>query len=135
VGSGSLTTIYGPYDKNSRLTQLIFTAGSNSLGQINYTLDADGRVTGASGALANLNLPQSEGPKTYSNTNQITSWNGTTATSDSATNLTKDPLVTDVRWLRASQAKAAPVVGYQRTARLAAVLQNKMLNSILKSGL
>ncbi|MBF6570938.1 MAG: RHS repeat protein [Candidatus Binataceae bacterium] len=88
---GSVTTTYGPYDKDSQLTQLSYTAGSNSLGQINYTYDADGRLTGASNSLASLNVPATEGPNYYSSTNQVTSWNGTVATSDSASNLTTDP--------------------------------------------
>jgi RHS repeat-associated protein len=50
------------------------------------------RSLGIFGSLASLNLPQSEGPNYYSNTNQITSWNGRTAAADSASNLTTDPV-------------------------------------------
>ena len=56
--------------KSHALTSLSYS----SLGQLGYSYDNDGRVTSESGSLAAINLPQSEGPNTYSNTNQITSW-------------------------------------------------------------
>jgi hypothetical protein len=49
-------------------------------------------VTSDSGSLASLNLPLSERPNTYSNTNQIATWNTHSATTDSASSLTTDPV-------------------------------------------
>lgn len=92
---GSVTTGY-VYDYDSRLTSLSYNG--NSLGQISYNYDNDGRVTSEGGSLASLNLPQSEGTTTntankYSTINQILSWNGSMPTlPDYAGNLTEDPV-------------------------------------------
>jgi hypothetical protein len=49
-------------------------------------------VTSESGSLAALNLPHSEGPNTYSPTNQIVTWNnGHAAGTDAASNIITDP--------------------------------------------
>jgi hypothetical protein len=81
------------YDSDSRPTQLSYSAGGNSLGQINYTYDNDSRVTSETGSLASLNLPASVSNNAYYNTNQIQKWNGATptATPDPANNLMADP--------------------------------------------
>jgi RHS repeat-associated protein len=84
---GSVITSYG-YDADSELTSLSF---NNSLGDLGYSYDNDGRMTAETGSLASLALPQPEGPNTYSSTNQILTWNGQSATMDSASNLTMDP--------------------------------------------
>jgi hypothetical protein len=57
-----------------------------------YSYDNDSRVTGESGSLAGINLPQSVSNNTYTNTNQIQDWNKLAATMDSASNLTYDPV-------------------------------------------
>jgi YD repeat-containing protein len=83
------------YDADSRLTSLSFTTpGNNSLGQLAYNYDNDSRLTSESGSPASLNLPQTEGPNVYTNTNQIQSWNSQAATMDKAGNLTSDPTST-----------------------------------------
>jgi len=92
--NNAVTTTYG-YDTDSRLTSLSFTTpGNNSLGQLGYNYDNDSRLSSETGSLASLNLPQTEGPNVYSNTNQIQSWNSQPATMDSAGNLTSDPTST-----------------------------------------
>ncbi|MBF6570931.1 MAG: RHS repeat-associated core domain-containing protein [Candidatus Binataceae bacterium] len=90
---GSVTTSYGPYDADSRLPTMTFTANGNSLGQLTYTYDDDSRVIGEGGSLASLNLPASEGPNTYYGTNQILKWNGLIPANgpDQANNLIEDP--------------------------------------------
>jgi RHS repeat-associated protein len=92
--TGAVVTTYG-YDADSQLTSLSF---NNSLGQIGYNYDSDGRVTSESGSLASLNLPQTEGPNSYSVINQITNWGGATVTSDSAGNLTSDASGQSFAW-------------------------------------
>ncbi len=86
--AGSVTTTYG-YDADSQLTSLSFNNGA--LGQLGYNYDNDGRVTSETGSLASLNLQQSEGPNTYSSTNQIQTWNTHPAATDAASNITTDP--------------------------------------------
>jgi RHS repeat-associated protein len=92
---GSVTTSYVPYDHDSRPTNLSYTAGGNSLGQLTYTYDNDSRVTAEGGNLASINLPSAANPNTFYNTNQLESWNSLTPISpppDKANNLQGDPI-------------------------------------------
>jgi RHS repeat-associated protein len=108
---GSVTTGYF-YDYDSRLTSLSYNG--NSLGQITYNYDNDGRVTSEGDSLASLNLPQTEGANTantYSFINQITSWNGfAPSVPDFAGNLTEDP-VTKAQYFWDSRNQLSSITG------------------------
>jgi RHS repeat-associated protein len=90
----NVTTSYS-YDPNSeRLSSISYASTQNpSLGSLTYSYDADGRIIGktGTGGFAATNLPVAEGPATYTNANQIKTWNGTTPIVDQANNLKTDP--------------------------------------------
>jgi RHS repeat-associated protein len=79
------------YDADSRVGQISYAANGTSLGNLTYSYDADGRITGKGGSLAAVNLPSSVSGNLYNVANQVTKWNGVSASSDLAHNLTLDP--------------------------------------------
>jgi hypothetical protein len=90
---------YG-YDADSRVTSITYgysTSGSCSnpptnLGNLTYTYDADSRIIGVGGSLAALNLPPpTTSNATYTNRNQVNTWNGVSAASGYRDDLTTDP--------------------------------------------
>lgn len=102
VAANAVQTLYA-YDSDSRPCALYYgssaiglSSGTCSgvtgtvLGNLTYSYDADSRVIGQDGTFARTNFPPLVSAA-YSNTNQITTWNGATANSDPASNLTHDP--------------------------------------------
>jgi len=79
------------YDAASRVTGVNYTQGSNSLGNLAYTYDANGQRTSTDGSLATSTLPPvSFAASQYNADNQLTSFNGTALTYDANGNLTND---------------------------------------------
>lgn len=79
------------YDADSRVSQISYAANGTSLGNLTYSYGADGRITGKGGSLAAVNLPAAVSGNLYDATNQVTKWNGVSASSDKADNLILDP--------------------------------------------
>ena len=86
---GAVTTTYG-YDNDSRLTSLAYKFNSNTLGNLAYSYDGDSRVIGVTGSMARTSLPPLA-TATYSNTEQLASWNSVSSAYDPASNITKNP--------------------------------------------
>ena len=80
---------YG-YDTDSRLTGITYKLGSQTLGMLTYSYDANGQRTALGGTWARTNLPTALTSATYDNANQIATFGGTTFTYDSNGNLTSD---------------------------------------------
>ncbi len=95
-GVGSTVTTNYSYDPASeRLSGLTYASTQNpSLGNLNYSYDADGRVIGKSGSFAILSLPFASGqPALYASTNQIQTWtNGVSPMVDANRSLKTDPV-------------------------------------------
>jgi RHS repeat-associated protein len=92
----NVTSSYAYDPTTERLSSISYASTQNpSLGSLNYSYDADGRITGKSGSFGTVNLPAAEGPNTYSPpfTNQLETWKGNSGTQppDSANNLKSDP--------------------------------------------
>jgi YD repeat-containing protein len=72
------------YYVDSHLKDLTWTqSGGTQIGNLHYTYDAAGRVTGKSGTMANTNLPTAiVVPNTFNADNEMTSFNGQPMTYD-----------------------------------------------------
>jgi RHS repeat-associated protein len=84
-------TVAYTYDGDSHVKSITYSStGGGSLGNLTYGYDANGRVVTMDGSLAGVRIPA---PMTasYDGSNQLASWNGITASSDSRGNLTYDP--------------------------------------------
>jgi RHS repeat-associated protein len=80
------------YYADSHLKDLTWTqSGGTQIGNLHYTYDAAGRVTGKSGTMANTNLPTAiVVPNTFNADNEMTSFNGQAMSYDANGNLTND---------------------------------------------
>lgn len=78
------------YDQNSRATGMTWTLGSNQVGNLGYSYDADGRVTAKIGSFARTNLPQAVAGNTFNAANETTGFNGTALSYDLNGNLIGD---------------------------------------------
>ncbi|MGO9455141.1 MAG: RHS repeat-associated core domain-containing protein, partial [Candidatus Binataceae bacterium] len=94
----TVTTNYSYDDPLSeRLTGITYASTQNSsLGNLTYSYDADGRVTGKAGSFATFILPASwSGTASYLSTNQIhTWWNNISPSFNNNEGLTSDPVST-----------------------------------------
>lgn len=80
---------YG-YDSGSQLTGMTYTLGVNTLGNLAYTYDTNGRRSSLGGTWARTNLPTALASATYDAANQLTQWGTTTLTHDANGNMTND---------------------------------------------
>ncbi len=80
---------YG-YDTDSRLTGITYKLGTQTLGTLTYSYDANGQRTPVGGTWARTNLPAALTSAAYDNANQIATFGGTAFTYDSNGNLTSD---------------------------------------------
>ncbi len=80
---------YG-YDTDSRLTGITYKLGTQTLGTLTYSYDANGQRTAVGGTWARTNLPAALTSATYDNANQIATFGGTAFTYDANGNLTGD---------------------------------------------
>ena len=80
---------YG-YDAASRVTSITYTQGANTLGNLTYVYDANGRRVGMGGTLARVNLPAAVVSASYNANNQLAQWGATTMTYDLNGNLSND---------------------------------------------
>src|SRR5229473_5704965 len=87
--ANSLTLNYG-YDAASQLTGISYTLGSNTLGNLTYAYDLEGRRTGVGGSYARTGTPQAASAASYNVNNQLTQWKGASLTYDANGNLTSD---------------------------------------------
>jgi RHS repeat-associated protein len=79
------------YDNANELTSITYTNGATTLGDVQYTYDAAGRISTRSGTLFKSVLPTATtATAVYNADNQLTSWNGATASYDLNGNLTGD---------------------------------------------
>ena len=88
-----VSAAYG-YDAASRVTSITYTQGSNTLGNLPYAYDANGRRTSTGGSLAQVNLPSAVASATYNANNQVTQWGSTSPTYDLNGNLVNDGTTT-----------------------------------------
>lgn len=77
------------YDTNSNLTGISYTQGSNTLGNLSYGYDANGRRISVGGSFARTN-PMPTNSSTVDVANRLTTFNGATLTYDVNGNLTND---------------------------------------------
>ena len=82
-----VTVAYG-YDSASQLTSVVYSAGATTLGDLQYSYDADGNVTSVGGTWARVALPAALTSATYDDANQLTNWSGTTVSYDANGNMT-----------------------------------------------
>jgi len=68
-----ITTSYS-YDNASQLTGLTYAKGSNTLGNLTYGYDLNGRRTNIAGSFAATNLPNAVSTTAYNANNQLTTW-------------------------------------------------------------
>jgi YD repeat-containing protein len=80
---------YG-YDNDSRVNSMNWALGSTQIGNLAYNFDADGRITGKSGTMANTNLPAPVNGDTFNASNQMTVFGPKTLVYDNNGNLTDD---------------------------------------------
>ena len=80
---------YG-YDNASQLTAMTYTLDANTLGNLAYTYDTNGRRNSVGGSWARTNLPAALASATYDAANQLTQWGATTLTYDANGNMTND---------------------------------------------
>jgi hypothetical protein len=91
-GEGPVSITLGyTYDNDSRINQIAYGRGLNSIGNLTYNHDADSRAVGEGGTLAAVNLPAAISSNTFNIANGITTWNGVGASHDANNNLTTDP--------------------------------------------
>jgi RHS repeat-associated protein len=88
-----IAATYG-YDAASRMTSITYTQGSNTVANLTYAYDANGRRTSAGGSLAQVNLPSAVSSATYNANNQLTQWGSSSMTYDLNGNLTNDGTTT-----------------------------------------
>jgi RHS repeat-associated protein len=85
----AIVASYG-YDAASRLTGIIYTLGTTTLGNLQYGYDAASRRVSVGGSLANTLLPSSIAGATYDAANQVSTWNGTAFSYDPNGDLLSD---------------------------------------------
>jgi RHS repeat-associated protein len=97
-----LTLPYGvsesySYDSDSHVTAINYLENGTSFANLGYTYDSDGRRLTTSGSLAGgvVTLPLAVPSASYGNANQLSTWNGTSATNDANNNLTFNPASND----------------------------------------
>jgi RHS repeat-associated protein len=78
------------YDNDSHITGMAWTLAGNSVGDLEYNYDADGRVIEKTGSFAQTNLPQPVSGDTFNAANEMTAFNGVALTYDANGNLTND---------------------------------------------
>jgi len=69
---------------------MTWTLGGNQVGDLNYSYDADGRVTAKTGSFAQTNLPQAVTGNSFNADNEMTGFNGTALSYDLNGNLIGD---------------------------------------------
>src|SRR6266478_3776197 len=84
-----VTLNYG-YDAASQLTGINYALGSNTLGNLTYAYDLEGRRTGVGGSYARTGTPQAASAASYNVNNQLTQWKGASLAYDANGNLTSD---------------------------------------------
>jgi len=84
-----VTLNYG-YDAASQLTGINYALGSNTLGNLTYAYDLEGRRTGVGGSHARTGTPQAASAASYNVNNQLTQWKGASLAYDANGNLTSD---------------------------------------------
>ena len=65
--------------------------GNTQYGNLTYQYDADGDVIDKGGSLAVINIPAAWPTVSYSATDQLSTWNGSSTNPDHASNITTDP--------------------------------------------
>jgi hypothetical protein len=88
-----LVLTYG-YDTDSRVTSTSYQFGSNNLGNLTYTYDANGRSTQVGGSFARTGFPQAVSSAQYDVANELTQWNGVNISYDANGNITNDGVST-----------------------------------------
>ncbi len=78
------------YDNDSRVTAMNWKLGSSAVGDLEYSYDAEGRVTQKTGSFAQNGLPAVVAGNTFNAANEMTAFNGTPLTYDANGNLTND---------------------------------------------
>ncbi len=78
------------YDQDSRITGLTYALGSNTLGNLTYAYDANGRRTQVGGTFAQTNLPQAVTAASYDAANELLQWGSSALAYDSNGNLVND---------------------------------------------
>jgi RHS repeat-associated protein len=102
------------YDADSHVTGINFLENGTSFDTLDYTYDYDSRRLTTYGSLAAtaVNLPASVPSATYGNANQLSTWNGTSATDDENNNLTFNPASNDTYTWNPRQELATTSSGY-----------------------
>jgi RHS repeat-associated protein len=78
------------YDSDSHLAGISYQNGATTLGNLIYGYDSIGRRSQAMGSYAKTDLPAAVSSALYNAANQITTWAGTSVTSDLDANLQSD---------------------------------------------
>jgi RHS repeat-associated protein len=76
-----INAAYG-YDTASELTSIVYQGGALAPSDLEYTYDPAGRRVGASGSLANMQLPTAVSSAVYNANNQLTQWGSTSMSYD-----------------------------------------------------
>jgi RHS repeat-associated protein len=84
-----ITTSYS-YDNASRLTGLTYAKGSNTMGNLTYGYDLNGRRTNIGGSFATGNLPNAVSTTAYNGNNQLATWGTANLFYDLNGNMTSD---------------------------------------------
>jgi len=77
-------------DGDSHVTGITYSMGGNQLGNLNYSYDTDGRVTGKTGSLSSTGMPTAASGNAFNADNAMTAFNGATLSYDANGNLTSD---------------------------------------------
>lgn len=78
------------YDAAYETTAIAYVYGKNTLGNLTYTYDKDGRVSSMGGSFARTGLPTAISSASYNADNELTSLNGTSLSYDKDGNLLND---------------------------------------------
>ncbi len=78
------------YNPASQLLGVTYTRGSTTLGTLQYSYDAAGRVASVGGTLAAVTVPQAMTSASYNAANEATQWGGISFTYDLNGNLTSN---------------------------------------------
>lgn len=78
------------YDSNSRLIGISYSSASNSIGDLTYSYNSVGLLTGIGGSLSSMSVPAPVGSATYDAANELTSWNGVAISYDPNGNTVND---------------------------------------------
>lgn len=85
------------YDAANQLTSLTYTLGATTLGDLQYSYDAEGERTSVGGRWARTGIPPALTSATYDAANRILTWGGASFTYDANGNLASDGL-TSYTW-------------------------------------